>query len=267
MRNRGVAPGFSDRRNRRKNKVALPDGGPPDRSAHKTLSDGSGSGPTGSPERSPLSVWNSPEPAAVLAFGKAASRPVNPARLITWPGFGKALSGAKSAPPKTSLSAGRENAQTAGRLPRPPLRFPATSPVNPTRRMENQKKEPPEKPHPQAGRGLVPACSGRRDRGLSFVRSCFLADAKKQGWGLTPGLAAGGAGHIFFTPLRSVKKIPGCPLRWDKTRASPGPPWPVLSRVLRRRHLISARLSDAIFLGRPGGVADRYQTWLSETAG
>ena len=35
-----------------------------------------GSGPTGNPERSPLSVLNSPEPASGLAFGKAASRPV-----------------------------------------------------------------------------------------------------------------------------------------------------------------------------------------------
>lgn len=65
----------------------------------------SGSGPTGNPERLPLSVLNSPEPVSRLAFGKAASRPVKPGggspgrytpRLTTRPVFGKALSGAKA---------------------------------------------------------------------------------------------------------------------------------------------------------------------------
>jgi len=88
-----------------------------------------GCGPTGNPERSPLSIWNSPAPAPGLAFGKAASRPVKPGggspgrytpRLTTRPVFGKALSGAKSAPPKAGLSAGRENARL--RTPRGALR-------------------------------------------------------------------------------------------------------------------------------------------------
>ena len=171
----------------------------------------------------PLLIWNSPEPAAGLAFGKAASRPVKPARGSAsrfappphhQAGFRKGpLRRKKRASESGPFRRSRKRPPThpsrgapAGRLPRPPLRFPATSPVDPARRMENQKKEPTEGTHPQAGRGLVPACSGRRDRGLSVVRSCFLADAKKQGWGLTPGQAAGGAGHAFFHSASLRKK-------------------------------------------------------------
>ena len=92
---------------------------------HSAVNSTSGSGPTRSRARSPLLIlefagirrrpcvrggWGAPSP----------SRPVNPARLTTWPGFGKALSGAKSAPPKTGLSAGRENARL--RTPRVVLR-------------------------------------------------------------------------------------------------------------------------------------------------
>ena len=145
-----VAPDFSDRRNRRKKAVAHPDGESPDRAnAHKTLSELSSSGPTGNPERSPLSIWNSPKSASGLAFGKAASRPVKPARgsasRFTPPphhltGFRKCSLRRKSAPPKTSISVGRENADKAGRLPRPPLSFPAKSPINPGRRMENHRE-------------------------------------------------------------------------------------------------------------------------------
>jgi len=36
-----------------------------------------------------------------------------------------------------------------------------------------------------------------------------LAHAKKQGWGLAPGQAAGGGVMRFFTPLRSVKNRTG----------------------------------------------------------
>ena len=50
---------------------------------------------------------------------------------------------------------------------------------------------------------------------------------------------------LFFTPLRSVKKSTGLSAPLGKTRASRGPPWPVLSRVLRRRRLIINLLSDA----------------------
>ena|GEM_PF-3286054 len=286
MRNRRSCAGFFGSAQPTEERGSAPGRGSPDRAnAHKNHLEISGSGPTGSPARLPLLIWNSPEPAAGLAFGKAASRPVKPARgsasRFTPPphhqaGFRKGpLRREKRASESGPFRRSRKRPPThpsrgapAGRLPRLPLRFPAMSPVDPGRRMENhrenvqpsgraaqrwmverrrktrqnadrlrrparepepwrssagrpprgtkrknQKKEPKERTHPQAGRGLVPACSGRRDRGLSFVRSCFLATAKKQGWGLAPGQAAGGAGHIFFTPLRCVKKIPGCPLR------------------------------------------------------
>ena len=88
--------------------------------------------------------------------------------------------------------------------------------------------------------------------GFSFVRSCFLACAKKQGWGLAPGEASGGARHIFFTPLRSVKKIPGCPLRWSKGRAGLGHPWPIPSRPLRlRRPIIDDYRTHPLTHSRP----------------
>ena len=156
----------------------------------------SGSGPTGNPERLPLLIWNSPEPAAGLAFGKAASRPVKPGRGSAsrfappphhLPGFRKGpLRREKRASESGPFRRSRKRPPThpsrgapAGRLPRLPLRFPAMSPVDPARRMGNQKKEPTEGTHPQAGRGLVPACSGRRDRGLSFVRSFTWSQATR----------------------------------------------------------------------------------------
>ena len=136
MRDRKRCAGFSDRRNRRKNAAAHPDGAiPPGQTRTRPFrklscrrsaaNSTSGSGPTGNPERLPRSVLNSPEPASGLAFGKAASRPVKPARgsasSFTPPphhltGFRKCSLRRKSAPPKTSISAGRENADKAGRL-------------------------------------------------------------------------------------------------------------------------------------------------------
>jgi len=48
-----------------------------------------------------------------------------------------------------------------------------------------------------------------------FVRPVvhLVASDQVKGWALAPGLATVGPGHIFSTPLRCVKKIPGCPLR------------------------------------------------------
>ena len=82
MRNRRSCAGFLGSAQPTEERGSAPGRGSPDRAnAHKNHLEISGSGPTGSPERLPLLIWNSPEPAAGLAFGKAASRPVHPLGL------------------------------------------------------------------------------------------------------------------------------------------------------------------------------------------
>jgi hypothetical protein len=141
MRDRKRCAGNSDRRNRPKNSVAHPDGETPPgqtrtrpfrklscrRSAANSTS---GSGPTRSRERSPLLIWNSPEPASGVCVREGRSRPVDlagggapPARSRKGP-LRRPNRASESGPFRRS----RKRPPTrplrvapAGRFPRPPL--------------------------------------------------------------------------------------------------------------------------------------------------
>ena len=59
-----------------------------------------------------------------------------------------------------------------------------------------------------------------------------------EGVGLDSGSSCGRVGSYFFHSASLRKKNTGLSAPLGKARASPGPPWPVLSRVLRRRRPI-----------------------------
>ena len=63
--------------------------------------------------------------------------------------------------------------------------------------------------------------------------------------GLDSGSSCGRVGSYFFHSASLRKKNTGLFAPLGKARASPGPPWPVLSRSLRRRRPIINLLSDA----------------------
>ena len=98
-------------------------------------------------------------------------------------------------------------------------------------------------------RVLIPppaqGCPGHANR-PSVRPVVFFGLRQKTGVGLDSGSSCGRGGSYFFHFATLRKKNTGlsAPLK-SKARASPGHPWPVLSRSLRRRHLIINLLSDA----------------------
>jgi hypothetical protein len=132
----------------------------------------------------------------------------------------------------------RKTRQNADRLRRPareqePWRSSAGRPPRGTKKKNQQKNPPPGRAGP--GPGLL-----REARSWPFVRPVVLFGYRqKAGVGVSSGAGCGRGGSYFFHSASLRKKNTGLSAPLGKTRASPGPPWPVLSRVLRRRRLIS----------------------------